>query len=222
MNNQQGESAAEKFSKHNWREYGFDMLFYSRYYLSSPWALILRRRARHLQHHLNQIEIQCQVNQHFRDRATAHRWSTAYQIGLGTISIGVLRQLPNGRDRNGTLWLHPSWDKPDLTDNTPANIVEALRAHAKDRGPKSEAYAAEGYFPGDPRRAPNLTSIPISPHIYGLAIDLRISWESFNGPWTADARELVARFALTRPIPEEPWHFTLPGRKRDQPKDLSG
>ncbi len=159
-----------------------------------------------------------------RDPREAHRWSTAFGIRQGDISISTLRNLTNsrgerGRDEDGNLWYDPSWAGGDTGvpywpfDNR--NEEDLVRQNAE--GIWSGALAHEGYPAGSLERRPNHNGVPMSNHCIGEAIDLTIDWTGgFLGrggdPWSDEANAAVARFNLKRPFgPDtdypEHWHF---------------
>jgi len=152
--------------------------------------------------------IRCGIQAHYRNPDRAHRWSTAHSVLIGNIKIGDLRCLADGRDLDGNLWFKPEW-APDACDDAPAHEFPEIIANAQQLGPRKPAYAEEGYAAADPRRRPNLASIPISKHITGRAIDLNVDWSAIGGPWSAAADQLIARYGLWRPVATESWHVEL-------------
>jgi len=175
-------------------------------------AMVLRYRVSCLRLYLIRSGIGSRVYQQFRSRKTAHRWSTAYQIVHGSITLGHLRQLKNGTDQDGSTWYQREWD-PGGPDEEYARVSEPIQSNAVKLGGPGLKYAEEGYGPHDPRRPPNFNSIPISKHVHGAAIDCVLSWRKLGGPWSARTEQLVARFGLQRPQPDEEWHFELaPGK----------
>ncbi len=76
-------------------------------------------------------------------------------------------------------------------------------------------YAYEGYPIGASHRLPNTTDVPVSQHVYGLAVDIDGDW--LVDPWSEEVNALVEKFGLVRPfslgnVPEsreEWWHFEL-------------
>jgi hypothetical protein len=183
-----------------------------KHYRSAPKALLLRCRVLRLCSFLKRRGIRCQINVHTRYPALAHRWSVAHHLLNGTLTIGDLRALPAGRDQDGHLWLAPQWDDLDLPPDAPARNLPKVSAQATRLAAPDGVYAEEGYPPGHSARRPNPDEVPVSLHVQGLAIDLGIDWTSVDDedPWGATVNAWVARFKLARPIPDEPWHFTLP------------
>ena len=120
----------------------------------------------------------------------------------------ALRELENGKDEDGNLWYRREWDA-GYADDERANASEPIKENAVHWGPTDTVYAEEGYAADDPRRRPNLTAIPISKHVYGLAIDVLIEWEKLGGPWSDRSRSLIAQFGLVRPFVDEAWHLEL-------------
>jgi len=158
--------------------------------------------------YLQSLGINCKITKFLRKKRTAHRWSTAHHIVFGKVSIGALRRLEDGRDRDGFQWYKPEWDDGS-DDSTSANSIEEIRQNAITLGAPNTEYALEGYGSKDPARLPNLGDIPISKHVYGLAIDVLVDWSQFGGAWSQHARETVSQFGLIRPVPDEPWHFEI-------------
>jgi hypothetical protein len=156
--------------------------------------------------------VNCRIIKFFRKRKTAHRWSTAYQIFDGNISIGVLRSLQDGMDIDGNVWYRPEWD-PGYDDYVSGNTSELIKRNAITLGPPKIVYAEEGYDPDDPHRLPNLKDIPVSKHVYGLAIDAFIEWSKLEGPCSDTAKGIVAKFGLVRPVDNESWHIEVDSEK---------
>jgi hypothetical protein len=169
-------------------------------------AAVLAYRVLALRVYLKRRGIYSAVNAHYRPRRLAHRWSTAYHLATGRLSLGALRQLPEGRDWDGTVWYQAAWDSGAPAD-TPASSVPALAANAAGLGSPNLNYAEEGYPPGDVRRMPNLWTVPVSRHVAGQALDLTVDWAQLGGPESEAAQTLVTRFGLTRPVSAETWHF---------------
>jgi hypothetical protein len=158
-------------------------------------AIVLRYKARLLCRHLETQGIHYTIAQQFRSKQGAHRWSTAYQIVTGNIPLETLRQLDGGRDRDGNIWYRKEWDAGAIVEN------------ARSMQPPTHAYAEEGYEDSDPRRLPNLSTIPVSTHIRGQAIDILAEWDRVS-----DAERIISGLGLTRPYAAEPWHFELTNR----------
>ena len=171
-------------------------------------AVILRFRVLRLCRYLRKKGIECGIRGQFRSKATAHRWSTAYHIVNGFIKLSELRKLREGRDNDGNLWYRPEWGS-DLPDNTIAAIIPEIKTNAQILGQRRSVFAAEGYDFFDPRRQPNLSTIPVSSHIGGLAIDVKLDWDKLGGAWSDEACGIVEKFGLRRPIQEEHWHLEL-------------
>src|SRR4029078_5292625 len=73
-------------------------------------AAVLAYRVLALRVYLKRRGIYSAVNAPYRPRRLAHRWSTAYHLATGHLSLGALRQLPEGRDWDGTVWYQAAWD----------------------------------------------------------------------------------------------------------------
>lgn len=173
-----------------------------------PEPLRLKFRVYCLILHLRGKGIRCGIQAHYRNPDRAHRWSTVHSVLSGHITVGDLRGLAGGRDQDGNLWFKPEW-APGARDDAPAHEFPAIVTNAQQLGPRKPAYAEEGYAAMDPRRRPNLASIPISKHITGRAIDLNVDWLAIGGPWSAASDELIARYGLCRPVVSESWHVEL-------------
>ena len=132
-----------------------------------------------------------------REPKTAHLNSTAYHIRTGVVTMDALKALPEGKDQDGNLWYREGWTEADVK----ANALSVWDGEV----------AYEGYGATDPKRLPNAPEVPVSTHCTGEAMDVTIPWRDGDG-WHKEARELVTRFGLVRPIdPDERWHFELPG-----------
>lgn len=169
-------------------------------------ALRLRYRVLALQQYLQMSGIECTIEWQYRDRKLAHKWSTAYSIANAKVSIGKLKELPEGKDRDGNQWLLPEWSQQSIGKLMPL-VLERAIAHCAPR----MAYAEEGYEPDDPRRYPNLQEIPVSSHVYGTAVDVSIDWQKLEGEWSDVAITTLAKFGLVRPFNFEHWHVELGG-----------
>ena len=193
----------------------------------------LKARFNDMVHELRSREIGYGDINDYREPRTAHRWSTAHHIYNDEVPIENLRALlPSGRDSDGTRWYTEEWDRAireggfmerlnaigQLKLNAATNAREIYTPPKFLRGGRV-TYAEEGYGPRDPRRLPNIGTVPLSRHVSGDAIDLsRIEWDKFDGgAWGKEAKAFVNSFGLTRPFypgnPEgkeaEPWHFEL-------------
>lgn len=188
------------------------MSLFSYLYLLNPktflHSMALLYRAIAMAVYLENNDISCRITKFIRRRETAHRWSTAHHIVNGRIKIGALRALKDGRDRDGNLWYKQDWDA-GYDDKESASRCELIRINAIKLGSPQTVYSEEGYEPGDPARLPNLQDIPISKHVFGLAIDALVDWSKLGGPWSAFAREVVTKFGLVRPVYDEEWHFEV-------------
>jgi hypothetical protein len=171
-------------------------------------AIIIRYRIYDLKSYLYKLGIECKLIQQYRSKKTAHRWSTAYQIVKGGVNLGDLRRLKNGMDADGNIWYEEGWDA-DGSDTECAAISKSILDNAIRLGQSKMHYAEEGYESDDPRRKPNTKSIPVSRHIYGLAIDIRIDWSQLGGPWSQKAEQIISEFGFRRPHRNEEWHFEL-------------
>jgi hypothetical protein len=154
------------------------------------------------------------MTQHYRSRKIAHLWSTAYHIASGHITLGALRKLKNGKDKDGNIWYKSDWDDVGL-DNECAKISKNILENAINKSLKIN-YAEEGYESDSSYRAPNLASIPVSKHVNGKAIDLYIDWPQLGGAWSSEAEKIISMFGLIRPHKQEPWHFELDPNKKLQ------
>ena len=172
----------------------------------SAWRL--RFRVYRLVRALKARGIFCSIHHQYRAPEKAHRHSTAYHIVTGKISVGHLRELASGCDLDGHLWLLPEWAE-DLDDATPANQCAFIVRNASELEPESRRYAKEGYEKSDPKRAPNAADVPVSKHVYGLAIDLNVDWSKLDGDWGPKTNALIAQFGLCRPLKSESWHVEL-------------
>lgn len=168
----------------------------------------LRWRVWRLCRYLQGQGITAYMRNQFRPRPMAHRFSTAYHLVNGNITLGALRVLPAGCDQDGSQWFRPEWGV-NLPDELPASFVAEIVANANVLAQIRIKYAEEGYESHDRRRLPNLADIPVSKHIQGWAIDTKVDWDALGGPWSEAACQMVARFGLTRPVPGEYWHFEM-------------
>jgi hypothetical protein len=175
----------------------------------------LRYRITALKLYLNRLGINCKFNQHYRSKKTAHRWSTAYQIAIGNITLEDLRRLKNGKDQDGNIWYKKEWDLGEPYSEC-AKISTDILDNAIKVGPPRMVYAEEGYESDDPRRYPNVKSIPVSKHVYGKAIDFEIDWNQFGGAWSSNAAQIISQFGLIRPVKKEDWHFELDINRKAQ------
>jgi hypothetical protein len=119
------------------------------------------------------------------------------------------------RDLDGNLWYVENWTKAETDE-------QARKNRGVGKGEKL-SLAYEGYEVTDPKRLPNSldpTHPPVSSHVFGLAIDVGITWgrstklPSYAPGWSQS--EIFEQFKLHRPIMEnnpygpaaaEPWHF---------------
>lgn len=176
-------------------------------------------RAESLCFYLEQQGIRCRITKFLRKPRTAHRWSTAHHIVNGGITLEQLRRLEGGRDLDGNVWYKPEWDAGG-DGGMSANTSEQIKQNAIQQGPPHTVYSEEGYAPNDPARLPNLPEVPISKHVYGLAVDMFVEWDRLGGAWSDSAQALVARFGLARPVASESWHFELGARNESRPSAL--
>lgn len=175
-----------------------------------------------------------------RSAKDAHLFSTAYHIYEGLVPLSSLQSLPDGKDIDLNVWYKKEWEtySPAMGFDraaTEAEIMERAKDHALNASPRTQikenwgfsivglTFAEEGYESDDPKRAPNLKSVPVSVHTTGNAIDLQgIQWSEFGGAWSDEAIAFVASFGLWRPFnsetagsPDNPrgavedWHFEL-------------
>ena len=176
-------------------------------------SFTLRFRITALKSYLGRLDVDCKITQHYRSRKQAHKWSTAYHIASGHITLGALRMLKNGKDKDGNIWYESDWDDVRL-DNELTKIPKNILENAMNKSRKMN-YAEEGYESNSPYRAPNLASIPVSKHVNGKAIDLYVDWPQLGGAWSEEAEKIISKFGLIRPHRQEPWHFELdPNKKR--------
>lgn len=171
-------------------------------------AIRLRGRVKALQAFLHKRDIQSDIKQHYRSRVLAHRWSTAYHIVNGGITMKDLRELENGRDQDGNLWYKKEWDTRGR-DSDYANASKKIVVNAMKIGQAEVNFAEEGYACDHPFRRPNLSAIPVSRHVLGRAIDLQIDWAKMDGAWSSKAEAIISSFGLKRPYRDEPWHLEL-------------
>lgn len=191
--------------------------------------------------------------QDLRPAGQAHVLSTAYHLReKGAISVPALRSLKGGKDLDGNVWYDPAWDQlvptwggygtpraatdEEVLERAKENAFDLAKGQGADYVSESSwsgssvHCALEGYPPGDPKRKPNIDTVPMSNHVNGNAVDLSgVDWDQFGGRWSPQANEFVASFGLTRPYsPEsatycqsEHWHFELapatPPREGSQP-----
>jgi len=153
--------------------------------------------------------------QHYRSKKIAHRWSTAYQITNGGITLGDLRRLKNGKDEDGNIWFKSDWD-PGESDGECAKISKSIENNAIKLGQAEMHYAEEGYESDSPYRFPNLPSIPVSRHVDGKAMDFNIDWSHLGGAWSSKTEKIISQFGLIRPYKQEPWHFELDSNRKVQ------
>lgn len=196
---------------------------------------------------LNAMGITYKVMGDVRPKRQAHLVSTAYHIHTKQVPLKELRALKGGKDLDGNVWYRKGWEMvtpffsllyrprpateaeilekaPDLLEKAKENALELAENEGSDFigtftfRPNIVNCAYEGYAKDDPHRKPNLSTVPISNHVIGQAIDLKgIEWNKLGGEWSAEARKFVASFGLTRPFaPEaqtyckkEAWHFEL-------------
>jgi hypothetical protein len=151
--------------------------------------------------------------QHYRSKKIAHRWSTAYQITNGGITIGDLRRLKNGKDEDGNIWYKRDWD-PGGPDSECAKSSRSIKDNAVKLGQAEMHYAEEGYDSNSLFRRPNLSNIPVSRHVHGKAIDFDIDWSQLGGAWCSKTRKIISKFGLIRPYEQEPWHFELDSNRK--------
>lgn len=178
-------------------------------------SMVLRFRITALKLYLGRSGIKCKLMQHYRSKKIAHLWSTAYHITNGSITLGDLRRLRNGKDKDGNIWYNRFWD-PGGSDGECANISKSIEKNARKLGQADLHYAEEGYETDSTYRAPNLPSIPVSKHVYGKAIDFNIDWNQLGGAWSSKAEKITAQFGLIRPYRQEPWHFELDSNRKVQ------
>lgn len=179
-------------------------------------AFTLYCRVKAFSFYLRSKGIYCTINAHYRDKRNAHRWSTAYSIISGRITMGDLRALENGCDQDGNRWYHPDWDTGGR-DDQPTDKNAAVKDNALALyGPDKIVFAAEGYERDEYRRKPNNPDIPVSKHVYGTAIDINVHWNQIGGPWSEEACKLMDDFGLLRPVPSECWHIEL--NRQTRPK----
>lgn len=106
-----------------------------------------------------------------RSPSIAHKWSTAWSIREGKISLNTLKELENsagekGKDDDGNLWYKEGW------------TMSQAKANATSIW--SGAQAAEGYPSGDTRKEPNNYS-GVTRHATGKAIDAVFPWNDTGG-----------------------------------------
>ena len=181
--------------------------------LAVPAALRLKLRVKAMSYYLRSQGVGCTINLQYRKRRVAHRWSTAYGIYNGDVTLGTLRQRSAGRDDDGTVWWLPEWDCHG-SDDVSAATCPAIVDNAVQVGPNHMVYAQEGYRVDDSRRWPNVATAQVSAHVRGCAIDLNVDWSQLGGPWSSDACSIVQRFGLTRPYTDEAWHVEIDANYR--------
>jgi peptidoglycan hydrolase-like protein with peptidoglycan-binding domain len=159
-----------------------------------------------------------------RNRKTAHRWSTSWNIRKGRVPLKNLQDLDDGKDLDGNQWYDAAWEEGLATDPNEHLTKESLqklwakiKANAKQYY-SSDAIAAEGYPTTDDHIKPNVHPV-VSNHVGGNAMDVSIPWRSgaavgtvaiLEGQTTDQAANaLIARFGLSRPVPSEKWHIQL-------------
>lgn len=106
-----------------------------------------------------------------RSPSIAHKWSTAWSIREGKISLNTLKELENssgekGKDDDGNFWYKEGW------------TMSQAKANATSLW--SGAQAAEGYPSGDKRKEPNNYS-GVTRHATGKAIDAVFPWNDAGG-----------------------------------------
>lgn len=159
-----------------------------------------------------------------RAPATAHKWSTSWNIRKGRVPLKNLQDLTDGKDEDGNKWYDKAWEDGLARDKSGALTKEStakLWVKIKENSKKyysSDAVAAEGYKTSDSRIKPNVHPVT-SNHITGNAMDVSIPWKAgvkLDGKTIIDgkntdqaANHQVAKFALSRPVPTEMWHFQL-------------
>lgn len=171
-------------------------------------ALLLRYRYIQFKKELDKLRVHCELKQQYRDRKTAHTWSTAYHIIQGKITIGSLRKLANGRDLDGTLWYSERWGN-GVDDYEAANTASYILENAMKKAAPNSSYAEEGYPPDSDYRLPNLAVIPVSKHVSGMAIDVDVDWDRLGGAYTHLVHKLLTSFGLRRTKDDEAWHLEL-------------
>lgn len=176
-------------------------------------SIILRNQITALKLYIGRLGINCKIMQHYRSNEIAHRWSTAYQIFNGGITLGDLRRLKNGKDEDGNIWYKRDWD-PGGSDGELAKTSKSIENNAIKLGQAGMHYAEEGYEPDSPYRAPNLQNIPVSRHVHGKAIDFEIDWSQLEGAWSSKTEKIISQFGLIRPYKQEPWHFELKSNRK--------
>ena len=169
-----------------------------------------------------------------RSASEAHRWSTAYNIRMGNIGLSRLQQLTGGKDKDGNLWYNPTTDDvfkdvalsaaevqaelekqkadPNYKIKTTKKVLDEtatmVNIVARATGYWDGALAAEGYPGNDERRLPNLTTVGVSNHITGNAVDITFPFTFNYFDPVIDA--LAAIFGLFRAVREggeEYWHY---------------
>ena len=161
------------------------------------------------------------VSQGYRTPADAHRFSTSYHLFYGFIDSEVLGCYPI--DSDGNIWNDPATDflytfacSGSSTLSMPANLCSPRARWSIENAKKGEgsnyfcgafkcgfSYAQEGYPPGDPRRLPNSDDVPVSNHVYGLAVDI-VGWWSDDPDdiWGLPITNIAQQFRLDRPFTE--------------------
>lgn len=138
-------------------------------------------------------------------------WETG---GEGTVPDPTAKQ--EVRDLDNNLWYVAGW--------TQAETNEQARKNRGLKPGENPSLAYEGYEITEKERLPNSldpTHPPVSAHVFGLAMDVRIPWseKTWKGHpdfWADSVAETIKHFQLQRPIDAsnpygpseaEPWHF---------------
>lgn len=143
-----------------------------------------------------------------RSQATAHKWSTAFFIQQGEISISNVTSslTANGgeyRDEDGNLWYTDGWTQEQFDTN------------ARELWPSGNL-AFEGYEVGNSKRAPNTTDVPVSRHTLGEAIDI-----AGIGDCDSDmVSRLLQQHQLAQPLSCEPWHLERADYENQSPEEM--
>ncbi len=168
-----------------------------------------------------------------RDRPVAHKWSTEHYITQDKKKDEIMPNfvMMHGNssyqdgekiiDKDKTTWA----EKSDFVDKdnkkvgtegagevdqtkTWANIREFVDGY-NFRSNKNSA-ASEGYDSGDAKRFPNASTVSVSNHIYGNALDLtKQGFLKMNDP----INDFIAwEFGVQRNVDKEQWHFECTGR----------
>ena len=171
-------------------------------------ASLLRYRYFKFKQELSKLGVRCELVQQYRDKKTAHKWSTAYHIINGKITVGSLRKLANGRDQDGTLWYSAKWGN-GVDDYDSANSASDILENAMRKAAPNFPYAEEGYPTDSDYRLPNLSTIPVSKHVSGMAIDIDVDWDRLGGAHTKLSHQMLTLFGLQRTKDDEDWHLEL-------------